>query len=449
MGLGCCAAVILPLLTGCQPRAPQRLNLIMVLVDTLRADHMSAYGYARQTTPFLDAFFSEGIVFERARSQSACTYPSVNSLLTSRYPFSFYRRSDPQDLSIPADLPTLAEVLAAQGYSTLAVSASPIVRATPDEHNPVGGFDSGYSIFDESCLFKDASCVNSRAFELLGDAPQEPFFLYAHYMDPHGPYLPPPTHPRRFAGAYDGAEFIANGNVTPLKDEETRAAAQAMISERDIHHLIDLYDEEISYLDSQLATLFGWLDRRGLLDRSLVILVADHGEELTDHTLYGHCNGVWDSLTRTPLYLRWPDGPRGRRIDAAVQNLDVMPTVLDILGIASTELGLEGTSLLPRIHNDLNDQRFSFADYGRYRSVDDGRFKLVYDGISAKATLYDLRTDPGEQEDLYRPDHPEAQRLGHALNEWLRSSGQWQHFEQALEAAQENQEQLRALGYVW
>jgi len=149
-----------------------------MLVDTLRADHMSLYGYERATTPFIDGFAADAVVFDRARSQAGCTFPSVNSLFTSRYAFDFYRQGESQ-MGIPAEYPTIAEILRARGYHTIAVSASPIVRLTPTKENPNGGFGAGFEVFDESCLWDDAECVNARALKLLGDT-RETFFLYLH-----------------------------------------------------------------------------------------------------------------------------------------------------------------------------------------------------------------------------------------------------------------------------
>jgi len=134
-----------------EPEPPE--NILIVMVDTLRADHMSLYGYERPTTPFIDKFAADAVVFEHARSQANCTFPSVNSLLTSRYPGIFIRQEEGQ-LGIPEDTPSIAEILKAQGYHTTAVSASHIVRATPTQYNPNGGFDRGFDTFVEGCVWR-------------------------------------------------------------------------------------------------------------------------------------------------------------------------------------------------------------------------------------------------------------------------------------------------------
>lgn len=190
------------------PPTPARpSNVVVVLVDTLRADHMSTFGYERTTTPFIDRMAASGIVFERARAQASCTFPSVNSIFTSRYPGPFLRQG-PGEMGIPEHLPTIAEILRDAGYSTAAVSASHIVRATPSDYNPNGGFDRGFDTFIEGCVWLHGSCLNNKVFEQL-DGIEEPFFLYIHYMEPHSPYQPPERFRRRFALDYDGFEKSA------------------------------------------------------------------------------------------------------------------------------------------------------------------------------------------------------------------------------------------------
>jgi arylsulfatase len=423
------------------------LNVIMILVDTLRADHVGSYGYQRQTTPFLDEYAHEGVLFMRARSQAACTYPSVNSMLTSRYPYDFYSSEDDY-MGIPEEYPSLAEMLTAEGYQTLAVSASPIVRASPSSRNPDGGFGRGFDKFDESCAWQDAACVNRAAGELLSQA-KEPFFLYLHYMDPHAFYQPPSSYQRRFAGDYDGHEFIAEGDTSPIAKMLYSNGEQINFSDQDRQHLVDLYDDEIHYLDSQLRQLHRYLRSRGLLDRSLLLITADHGEEFLEHNHVGHCRGLWSTVTHVPLLMRWPGGPADRRIEAAVEYVDLVPTVIDLLGISPADAAFEGSSLLPLIEDESPAQiSYAFSDQGRYRAADDGRYQLIMNGNDQSVQLFDLENDPLALNDLSTQDEANVERLGAELNLWLHSSGQWLVFEEALEAAKQKHEMLRALGYL-
>jgi arylsulfatase len=441
-------------LDGCD-RSPQpevkrskASNVIIVLVDTLRADHMSLYGYERATTPFIDRFASEAVVFERARSQAACTFPSVNSLFTSLFAFDFYVQGEGQ-MGIPPQYPTIAEVLRARGYNTIAVSASPIVRSTPSKENPNGGFGAGFDVFDESCLWREAAMVNSRALELLEEV-QEPFFLFLHYMDPHGQYAPPAAHRKQFTRPYDGHDFIAAGDIGPIGEMLYNDGPELDISDRDVQHLVDLYDDEILYFDGQLEQLVSSLRGDGLLDRSVLVLTSDHGEEFLEHGHVGHCRGVWNTLTHVPLLMRIPDLDGGGRTDAPVQLVDIVPTLLDELSIDAAAIPSVGTSLrlLLRGGDPAMVPEYAFSDQSKYRAADDGRWHFILDGVKSKVTLYNLRADPLEQRDLFTQNHPEGERLGAVLNGWLKDTGQWVRFDEALAASKAKEEELRALGYL-
>jgi arylsulfatase A-like enzyme len=427
-----------------EPEPPK--NILIVMVDTLRADHMSLYGYERATTPFIDKFAADAVVFEHARSQANCTFPSVNSLLTSRYPGIFIRQEEGQ-LGIPEDTPSIAEILKAQGYHTTAVSASHIVRATPTQYNPNGGFDRGFDSFVEGCRWLHGACVNRHVFDEL-DITEEPFFLYIHYMEPHELYQPPKRWEKRFAGNYDGHDFIATGDPNPIAEMLYDDGPELDITNRDIQHLVDLYDDEIRYFDGVFRRLVRNLEERGLLDRTLIVFAADHGEEFMEHGHVKHCRGLWNTLTHVPLIFHFPDIDGGRRISTAVQNLDIVPTVLDYLGIESDEFGLEGVSLRPLIEDREPTQIFAFADSGKYRAVDDGRWHLILDGVESSATFYDLRNDPLEQADLFAGGRPEVEKLSAALNRWLQDTGQWIRFDEALAVGKAKEEELRALGYL-
>ena len=436
-----CACGLLP----ADPVPPR--NVVFVLVDTLRADHMSLYGYERSTTPFIDSLAARSVVFDRARSQAACTFPSVNSILTSRYAFDFYRQ-EKGEMGIPGEYPTLAEILQAAGYRTLAVSASPIVRSTPSKENPGAGFGRGFDVFDETCLWNNAECVNTIALGHLQKL-EEPFFLYLHYMDPHDEYrVTENSEIERFAGPYDGHDFIAAGDIDPIADMLFSDGPQFEITDRDIRHLVDLYDDEIRYFDSQLDGIFTHWESSGLLDRSLVVITSDHGEEFMEHNQVGHCRGVWDTLTRVPLILRSPVIEGGQRIEAPVQLVDLVPTLLDELDIDAPELVAEGVSLKGVMRGAPPVRHYSFSDQGRFRAADDGRWQIILDGVSSVITLFSTVSDPLAQRNVFSGSHPEAERLGNALKDWLQVSGQWVRFDAALAASKAKEDELRALGYL-
>ncbi len=447
-----CAASVLLALTaaGCsrpEPPVPTGWNVLFVLVDTLRADRLGLYGYERATSPYLEQFARRAVVFENARSQAACTFPSANSLLTSRYPHHFLAEGRAKKMAIPEDIPALPEMLSAAGYATAAVSASPIVRHNPSRFNRHGGFGRGFDRFDESCLARSAACVNQRAFEALEEL-AEPFLLYLHYMEPHGTYRPPATHRRRFAVGYDGKRWVRDGELRPLKDMLYRGGPRVAFTDRDIAHLRDLYDEEILYFDGRFRQLVDHLAGRGVLERTLVVLASDHGEELMDHGHVGHCrNLAYESVLRTPLVMKIPSLLEGRVRKALVQNLDVVPTVLDYLGLLDGTAGLEGHSLRPVIETDQPLRSYQFAGQGTRRVATDGRFKLIRNLATGADRLFFLPADPGERVALSAV-HPALAAHRSALDQWMAAFGDDGPPEDRLRRARAVEAELRAVGYL-
>jgi arylsulfatase A-like enzyme len=429
------------------PSEPQNLrNVIIVLVDTLRADHMSLYGYHRETTPFIDHLEAGSVIFERARSQSSCTFPSVNSLMTSRYPGAFTKQEKGR-LGIPEKYPAIAEILDSRGFHTVAVSASPIVRATPSPYNPNGGFGRGFDTFVEGCMWRHGACLSAKVERQL-DTLREPFFLYLHYMEPHAPYKPPDRYSKVFAGEYEGHDFIRDGNPNPIGKMIYADGPSYEIGDRDIEHLVDLYDDEIRYFDGVLRRLFRMLEARNQVENTLIVLTSDHGEEFLEHGHVKHCRGLWDTVTHVPLMFLLPNGEQRKVIDAAVGNIDIVPTILDYLEIESDGFGFKGSSLRSLIEGAASGRGYAFADAGRYRSVDDGRFHLILDVSENQFTLFDVRNDPLEQNDLYDPSHPEFDPLSKTLEGWLGKSGKDGRLLESLAATRAKEEELRALGYL-
>lgn len=448
-----------------QPAEPARpRNVIFILVDTLRADHLGAYGYARDTSPNLDAFARGSVFFRDARSQASCTFPSVNSILTSRYPAAFLGQPN-QAMGIPENVPSLAEILRQRGYRTVAISTSAVVRNTPSRHNPTGGFGRGFDVFLEDCEWRPAVCVNRQAFRELrrdagggdadgGDADGgdgRPLFLYIHYLDPHGPYRPPQDHQRRFATRQPEKAFIRNGNPNPIGDMLYKGAPDPGATPADLEHLKDLYDDEIAYLDGHLLRLFRHLEEGGWLDDSIVVFASDHGEEFLEHGHIKHCRTVFDTLVKVPLFFRIP-GVEASAVEHPVQNLDIVPTLLDYLGIPAAGLPLEGRSLRPLIETGKAEgpakNPFQYSLAGPYRSVADGRFKLIQDLGGEAFWLFDLKRDPGETRDVLAAERRTFHRLRDALGGWLAQTEGQGRADESLRKAREAEEKLRSLGYL-
>lgn len=454
-GLALGGFLLLLLLSACGRPEPTRWNVLLVIVDTLRADRMSLYGYPRPTTPNLEAFAREAVVFNNARSQAGCTFPSVNSLLTSRDPAAFLQPG--LNVGIPDTMRSLPEILREQGYSTFAVSASPIVRNTPSKVNRVGGFGRGFDVFDESCHLRHARCLNERALGLL-EGIREPWLAYLQFMEPHAPYHPPPSHPRRIAPPTARAReqgvsvWAVRGEAWPVARRLYDGNTRYQLTPQNRSHLSDLYDEEIAYFDEQFSHLLDALRERRLLERTLIVLAADHGEELFEHDHFGHCRDhAWETVLKTPLVLRIPEaGPdlRGLRRDALAENLDIVPTILDYLGLPTKNQTFAGSSLRPVIEKNRRVRRLSFGLQGVTRTVTDGTWKLAFDLATGRTKLFDLESDPGEKIDLSTERPEDTRRLQAALLRWLESREGPLSSGESRRQAEELEKKLRALGYL-
>jgi len=438
------AAALLPLLS-CGRQAPPR-NVILILVDTLRADHLGTYGYGRPTSPNVDAFAAETVKFEDARSQASCTFPSANSILTSRWPAAFL--GQPGDaLGIPEAIPSLAEILHTHGFRTVAVSASAVVRKTPSRFNPTAGFGRGFDVFQEDCVWKSAACVNRQAAPFLARDDQ-PLFLYLHYIDPHGPYQPPKNWRHKFARRRPEEKWVRIGDPNPIGDWLYKGKEKPDFTPADLQYLVSLYDEEIAFFDQQFAEMLSLLRSSGLMDDSIVIFASDHGEEFLEHGHVKHCRTVFDSSIRVPLLMKIP-GVGARTVPVPVQNLDIVPTVLDYLGFGTGGDALEGRSLRPLLEEGAKaPAELQYALQGTFRSASDGRHKLIQDLATGTASLYDLEADPGEQADVLRRDRRAYFRLRDALSGWITRAEGKGTGDESVRKAREAEEKLRSLGYI-
>lgn len=481
-------ALLLPAAAGCArsrsaaPALPPAHNLIFILVDTLRADHLPLYGYRRDTSPNLTALGRDSVLFANARSQASCTFPSVNSMLTSRCGAAFLGQPDGA-MGLPAGIPGLAEMLHARGFGTHAVSASPIVRNSPGRFNPRGGFGRGFDTFQEDCVWKAADCVTDQALPHLAHDPR-PLFLYLHYLDPHGPYAPPGGYRRRFALGQPAKDFVRKGDPNPIAAWLYRHGPDPGVTAADLSYLVDLYDDKISFFDAQLGRLLAGARAAGLLDDAIVVFAADHGEEFLEHGDVKHCHNLFDTTIRTPLLLRVP-GAHPRVVAEPVSNLDIVPTVLALLtagdgaqasGGAGDDAQLSGARDDAHLSGARGDARssgaagppgaafegrslrtavlglpltpsYQWSAQGALRSVADGRLKLVHDLGTGHFALYDLAADPGETRDVLALRRRDFQRLRGALADWLaRTEGGGAAA--GVRRATEAEQRLRSVGYL-
>jgi choline-sulfatase len=262
-------------------------------------------------------------------------------------------------------------------------------------------------------------------------------------MDPHGPYRPPKNQRQRWAVGKPDKRFIRDGNPNPIGDMIYKGAPDPGLTPADIQYLIGLYDEEIASFDSHFTVLLNELRRSGRLDDTLVVFTSDHGEEFLEHGHIKHCRILFDSSIKIPMFLHIP-GVEAKVLKQPVQNLDLVPTILDYLGIDTQGLKLEGESLRPAIEGTGELDPHQYGMQGTLRSAADGRHKLIHDLGKGSFELYDLQADPKEKTDRLRQERRAFHGLRELLTSWLlRTEGKGKA-EESLEA----ERKLRSLGYL-
>jgi len=438
---------VLSALAGSAVAAPP--SVILVSIDTLRADRLGCHGHAGARSPAIDALAAGGHLFTGAVSAAPWTLPAHASLMTSLHART--HRTDDAKRSLPDGATTLAATLRDAGYSTHAVVSGPFMRSE-------FGLHAGFDTYDESLArgkheeshgMITSDRIHERALALLDDAPA-PFFLFLHYWDVHYDYIPPDPYAEIFDPGYQG-DLTGEGFM------RNRRIRRDMPAE-DLRHLRALYDGEVAWVDRWIGRLLRELESRGLLDEVVVVLTADHGDEFFEHGERGHQHSLYEELVHVPLIVRLPADPGGgRRHAARVELVDVMPTLLDILGVAPPA-GLQGRSLGPLLRGGTLADRPAYAETTkaqkdrsekrRSRSwcVYDGPLKLiVFDGKRHPTELYDLDADPAERRDLGAD--PRRARLVERWESWMRTTPEGR--EQANAGVDEaTRRTLESLGYV-
>jgi arylsulfatase A-like enzyme len=438
---------------GCGGEPHAARNVLFILVDTLRTDHLSAYGYARDTSPALEKLAAGGVRFDRAYAPAPWTKPSVASMFTGQYPhrhgLNFVMAT------LPASAQTLAERLSQAGFVSAGVVSHGFV-------GPRNGFDQGFEVFDaeeaKGHAHVSTAGVTKRARKLLENLRERerPFFLFVHYFDPHYEFR---RHPEYGYAAGSRGRLSGGEDIHDLRDMGPSLTAE------EVEFLESVYDEEIRFTDAGIGRLLDALEELGLDDDTLVVVTADHGEEFFGRGWLGHTRTLYEEVIRVPLIIRVPgNNERGRAVAAPVSLVSLAPTILDYLGVDAPDAGFQGPSLRPLIDGspgeDLppvrSEVRFIvlssenvLAEKVAYKhAVIDGRHKLIKDFREQSYELYDLERDPGERENL-AASRPEL------LREMLVVLNRTQNIETARPAGAENATldpdeaaMLRDLGYI-
>jgi len=429
------AAVALFAHAGCAPESPIRPNLLVVTIDTMRADRLGAYGHAEARTPNIDQVARGGVLFRHAQSQIPITLPSHSSIFTGLYPTRHNVREN-GTYELDTSETTLSEILLAEGYATGAFVSS----FTLDSRF---GLDQGFDVYrddlsmersapeqvpswqghERAFVERPAEPVISEVLEWLKEQREHSFFAWVHLNDPHAPY----EAPEPFASSFG-----------------------------------DPYDAEVAYVDHALGSLFGALREWGLWKDTIVVIGSDHGESLGEHSIQGHGRWLFQPSLHVPLIISYPRAlPEGAAVDELVRNIDIMPTLLEMMGLP-TPKEVQGVSALPMVDGNaattrtvsysetmLPRLRFGSWDVFAYQ---DERWKYIRRAKSGQIlaeVLYDLEQDPGELQDLARRKHAKLRELSSELDRFMQSeASERKRRDNTRELTPDVEEKLRALGYI-
>lgn len=420
------AGLCVALGTGCQrgssnnPAAePRDANVLLITLDTTRADHLSCYGTGGAKTPHLDGLAGRGVRFLHATAQVPLTLPSHACIMTGAYP-PVHGLRDMGGFTLAKNHPTIASIAQAAGFETAAFVGSRVLA----KHF---GISNGFQTYDDDMasptdealpgVFPErrATVVTDRAVDWLKQNGGKRFFLWAHYYDPHAPYDPPEPYKRKYAK--------------------------------------DLYSGEIAYMDEQVGRLLDGLDRQGLSSRTLVVVIGDHGESLGEHGEMTHGVFLYDSTTHVPLIIAGPDVPAGKVIDDQVRSIDLMPTIMEFLNL-SPGAEAQGVSLWPLIREGRRVRSNyayletlyprTYMGWSELRAMRTDTFKLI---IAPHPELYNLERDPSETDNLISRFPADADTLQKKIWE-VAGTGARQEKVSTSPMDPETRQELESLGYV-
>jgi arylsulfatase A-like enzyme len=424
-------------------RRPEPRNVVLITLDTVRADHLTPYGYARGTVPTLDAFASEAVQFQNALTSCTMTAPSHASILTGMHWGGHGVVTN--GLALFPNNHTLAEILSHEGFRTGAfVSARSVLGRRFN-------FDQGFEVFEEGRQpQRRARAVVDEAIEFLDGIGDERFFVWLHLYDAHCPYTPPGRYASMFTQG-------VRSDIDPVLKCGKSHYNLMDLSTDDVAYLRGLYDGELAYMDGQLRRFFAHLEDRGLTDETLFVITSDHGEELGDRGKFGHNFSLRRWEVRVPMWFRWPH-LTPRTIDDVVSTTDIVPTIASLLGFGFPS-GVDGHDLTPLLGDDTEDvaaSEFSSRPIFSLTAPDErspnaamvrvGRWKLI--GIEGgDAQLYEVATGSPRLES--REERPDLHhRLRTEIDAWIgQQTGRLEDNPVQI-VPDDVRQQLEALGYV-
>jgi len=430
-------------------------NIILIIVDTLRPDHLGCYGYSKNTSPNIDEFAKESILYEKCFSHAPVTLSSVASIMTGFLPHET-RVFDFTTPLFSSKINTLADRLKRKGYTTIAVIGNFVLKKGR-------GFEQGFDVYDDRMPDRElvrrvpetiAEKMTSKAIAYLKKRPEGKFFLYLHYQDPHGPYTPPSPYNTMFHKENAPTRKLPVNDVIIEENKITNYEKaisgdggipfyQKLGDHRDYAYYVSQYDGEIRYFDTHFKRLIDALKDLNLYNNSVIIFTSDHGEGMGEHDYYfAHGKYLYNSLIHVPLIIKY--GKRSGRVKDFVQHIDLVPTILDAIHVKmdSTFRGknlIKSTYREEEILSELHDE-YVFIDKG---------MKLYYDISKNEYRLFDILKDPGEESNIL--GMAPYKKLENSLKEKARKL----HKEDSLNVDMqlmlptgEEAEKLRSLGYL-
>lgn len=422
----------------------RRPSIILIVIDSLRPRHLSYFGYSRPTSPIIDQLCCHGVVFRNVIAQSSQTGPAIASLWTGLYPYrhgielySYNQSYDPLKREAPPFLDdsfkTIAEYLRENGYLTMALVANPWLQ-------PEYGFAQGFDLYlpllsnDGQVIIDEFKRVTA-GFKMPLD---KPFFVYLHLMDTHAPYIHS-SKPKNLFVKFKGEPLYGMGYKDVVRSE-------------DISYALGLYDEQIRYVDSLIGQILEYIEQKGFSKETLILLTSDHGEEFYEHLGFGHGITLYEEVINTFLLLHFPSLLGRKEIKDRVQAVDVVPSLLDLLGITYNKEILDGESFLPFIFSSAEvlkrkkEERIALSELGDKKAIIQKNFKFIYNLFLQTEELYDLNRDPGEISNLADKNWSQRKKLRDLL---LSVFQQNRKLPSATSSLKESIiEKVRSLGYV-
>jgi arylsulfatase A-like enzyme len=421
--------------------AKDRHNVILIMIDTMRADHVGCYGYDRNTTPNLDKFAADAVLFRNAISPAPWTTPTVASMFTAQYPHVLGYQD--QAVVLDEKFPCLAEVLRNSGYATGGIIAHAYISNT-------FGIGQGFDIYDEENSqghgHVSSPSVTDKAVAFIEEHKDRKFFLFLHYFDPHCDYIQHEEY--NYYPDYDGT-LLSGQTISDLRELAPE------MTEDDVDYLNALYDSEIRFTDEHVGRFLDVLKEQGLYDNSIIIIAADHGEEFLERgdNWIGHTKTVYQELIHVPLMIRLPGETTARVIDQHVGLVDIAPTILSLNGLEMPDGYTHDGVALEFAGGKTPQPRAVFSEtmrWGTFQTMIRDGLKLIYDPTSDVTQLINLAEDPGEKRDVSVDDLTTLRKMQTELHEW--------DYEMRLRRAElktrspklsrDQIDQLKSLGYI-